>query len=290
MSLSNVEREWWVITFEVVNEEAESFADLLREKYDLDPVELERPESDHTWIECYFDDEDAARDWLDRLAQEKPVRAQSLRRCAAKDWSTFWRLHFKAGPVGDRLWCRPEWEPEAVAPDGRTTLIMSPGLSFGTGDHFTTRFCMEAIEQWAPPGPCRSMWDAGCGSGILGIAGALLGMDRVLGTDFDPYCVSHARENAQLNGVADVTEWRQEDITVPLRGDRKMDLVCANLFSSLLIQVASTLWNATGKQLVLSGIRESEVDEVAEAFSQRGARERVRDGDGEWAGLVFDRV
>lgn len=67
------------------------------------------------------------------------------------------------------------------------------------------------------------------------------------------------------------------------------DLVCANLYGSLLIKAAPTLWNATGLYLALSGIRETEVDNVAGTFLDLGATEVVRDGDGEWAGLLFKR-
>ena len=67
------------------------------------------------------------------------------------------------------------------------------------------------------------------------------------------------------------------------------DLVCANLYGSLLIQSAPALWNATRFYLTLSGIRETEVDRVASTFLDLGAQEVIRDGDGEWAGLLLKR-
>jgi len=104
--------------------------------------------------------------------------------------------------------------------------------------------------------------------------------------DFDPICVECSMENAQANGVAEQTAFRQHDITEGWP-DEKYDIVCANIYASLLIDNAATLLRVTGKYLLLTGIREVELDGVADTFVRLGGREIVRDGDGEWSGLVF---
>lgn len=281
---------WHVCSVQVPAELAETVADYLRLEGDCEPVQLERPGTGPVWLEAYFAEPTTAATLCNRVAAHVPGVTACVRRCDARDWDQFWRLHFKARPVGRRLFCCPDWEtPPPLAAD-RRVLRMVPGLSFGTGEHFTTRFALEMIDQLAvPAGACRSLWDVGCGSGILAVAGALLGMAPVHGTDNDPVCLQQARANAERNQVADRVTWRQADILQARRDDQRYDCVCANLFGHLLQQAADNLWRATRYYLVLSGIRETEADQVADTFIKCGAREIVRDGDGEWTGILLGR-
>ncbi len=283
-------RAWYVLTLAVAPDEAELLAERIREQFQLEPVQLDRPGGAHTWLELYFEREEALQPVAERIRATIPVAGIAVRRCDSRDWQAFWQLHFKAQPVGKRLLICPAWEESAGADTVRHTLRIVPGLSFGTGDHFTTRFCLETIDQLAPPGPCRTLWDVGCGSGILAVAGALLGMERVLGTDNDPVCLTQSAENAALNGVDRVTSWRKADMGEGAGGAGPFDLVCANLYAALLIDAAPVLWEAAARYLVVSGVRESEADAVAESLVSLGAREIVRDGDGAWAGLLFQRT
>lgn len=275
---------WYVVTIVLQPTKAEALAEWIRNEWGVEPVQLERPGATQVWLECYFDTEEMAQAAMRRLGDVPDIEGVGERRCDSRDWHTFWQTHFKPHAIGRRLFIQPTWDDTSV-PDGRTLLRMLPGLSFGTGEHFTTRFCLESIDQLAMS--VETCWDVGSGSGILGIAAALLGVPHVLGTDNDPMCLTQATENALLNGVANQTIWRMADIETATDGTTRYDLVCANLFARLLCKVASTLWASTGKHLVLSGIREQEVDEVANQFLSLGATEMVRDGDGEWAGLIF---
>ena len=130
------------------------------------------------------------------------------------------------------------------------------------------------------------MLDIGTGSGVLAIAAVKLGVEQALGVDFDPICIECSMENALANGVAGQTEFRQHDITDGWP-DEKYDIVCANIYSSLLIDNAATLLRIAGKYLLLTGIREVELDSVADTFVRLGGREIVRDCDSEWGGLVM---
>jgi ribosomal protein L11 methyltransferase len=277
---------WYVCALETGQADAEMLAEHIRQSWDLEPVLIQKPESEHVWLEIYLETEVAAEQTAAALSEMTAVRAVTTRRCDPRDWQSFWQRHFKPHPIGRRLWITPEWIP--APPDGeRVVLQIVPGLSFGTGEHFTTRFCLEMLEELTGRETFSTLWDVGCGSGILAVAGAQLGVQEVVGTDNDPVCLQQAAENAALNGVSDQTRWQVADITVETAGSYQ--LVCANLFANLLMAVADTLWAATQRYLILSGIREVEVDAVAETFVRLGARERVRDGDGEWAGLLLER-
>ena len=120
--------------------------------------------------------------------------------CAEEDWINNWKKYFKPIPVGNRLLVRPMWEDEYEAGD-RVVLHLEPGLAFGTGTHETTRLCMELLEKYVKPGD--TMLDMGCGSGILSVAGLLLGAGSAVGVDIDALAVKTAVANAEINHVGD---------------------------------------------------------------------------------------
>lgn len=287
----NDQMAWHVCCLQVAGEAAEDIAEHIRVRYDVEPVQLERPGHDEVWLECYFTAATPAVQLRDDLICAFPDMVICNRRCDARDWDQFWRLHFKPHPVGRYLYCCPEWETSPALEPQRRLLKIVPGLSFGTGEHFTTRFALEMIDRLTPAtGPAGSLWDVGCGSGILAVAAALLGWAPVYGTDNDATCLTQAAANAALNQVQAQVEWALDDVCAPLVGvPRSFDVVCANLFGALLIQAADRLWAATGRYLVLSGIREHEADAVADTFVALGANEVVRDGDGDWAGILLRR-
>jgi ribosomal protein L11 methyltransferase len=188
--------------------------------------------------------------------------------------------------LGRNLRIVPEWEQ---APnDGRINIIINPGLSFGTGGHFTTRFCLEALEEAAITLNPQTMIDAGTGSGILSIAAIRLGIPDVVAFDYDPVCIEQCNTNAERNGVGGQIHFFQTDVLEPGWNSKPADLVCANILTSVLLEAAPLIKRATGKRMILSGIREVEADAVADTFIQLGCREVSRDGDGKWCGLVID--
>jgi ribosomal protein L11 methyltransferase len=218
------------------------------------------------------------------------VRVAALRGVRARDWRRFWRRHFRAQAIGARLAVVPAWQRASARRrwPRRRAVVLDPGLSFGTGDHFTTRFCLEQIDARCAGRPPRSLLDVGTGSGVLAIAAAKLGVARVVATDHDPQALAAAARNARANRVAGRVRLEAADIAVrPPRG--RFDIVCANLHGRLLAGAAPRLAAACRRVLVASGLREEEADAVAAAFAAEGLVERVRDGDGEWCGLVLER-
>jgi ribosomal protein L11 methyltransferase len=248
-------------------------------------VELKKPGSLDVALEIYFDTALEAEIAL-RAMGDFPIKASSIREYAAEEWSESWKKHFKPMDFGNRLRVVPPWSAGSGA-GNRVELILNPGLSFGTGSHFTTRFCLEQLDRFIPQSGAKTMLDIGTGSGILAIAAAKLGVESVIGTDFDPVCVDCAMKNAAINGVKEKTSFFQHDMTEGWNGD-SAEIVCANIYSSLLIDNASVLLRAATRYLILTGIREMELDGVADTFVRLGGREVVRDCDGEWGGLVIN--
>ncbi len=203
----------------------------------------------------------------------------------AADWSNTWREHFPPLHIGD-FWIVPSWEePEAAWPAPRV-LRLDPGLAFGTGQHPTTRLCLEFLGEQLSKLENPTLLDVGCGSGILSLAAARLGAE-VTGSDLDPWCVRATRENAALNDVKiTVVEAANLDwMTQPF------DVVIANLMSNLLIQLAPDLARATknGGLLIISGISQPRAAEVEAALHQNGfATIERRDGEGETRGAMTE--
>lgn len=271
------------------NADAELFCDWVREAWETEPVAFEKPGGAQTVVKIFFETHAQARAHRRKIPARFAKSAAQAMPCREKDWTTFWRHHFKIQDVGQRLRTVPVWEK---APDRkRLNIRIEPGLSFGTGDHFTTRFCLEEVERACAEIKPRSMLDAGTGSGILAIAAAKLGVPKVAGFDFDPVCVAQSRENAVLNRLSKGRiRCYQADILQTGWCQRPADLVCANILTSVLLAAAADLWQATKRRLILTGIREFEGDSVADAFLRLGAREIRRDGDGEWCGIVLART
>ena len=181
------------------------------------------------------------------------------------DWENNWKKFYKPMEIGDRLLVIPEWE--TADPKGRVTLILNPGLTFGTGSHATTRLCLKALERYIHGG--ETVLDLGCGSGILSIAALRLGASRAFACDIDEKCETVAYENAALNGVTkDVYTVRTGDVL----SDEKLkaaigggyDMVVANIVSDVIIGLAPHVrpYLKDGGKFLCSGIIDTRAEEV----------------------------
>jgi ribosomal protein L11 methyltransferase len=272
----------------VARGQADRLCEWVREQWGVEPVCIEPPHGDRSVVDIYFDTPAEAEARRRQLPKGYGVASAEAMACHEQQWTTFWRHHFHITDIGRRLRTVPVWEK---APDRkRINLRVDPGLSFGTGGHFTTRFCLEELERTCATLQPRSMLDAGTGSGILAIAAAKLGVPRVEAFDHDPVCVAKCAENAALNRLdRRRIRFYSADVLKPGWCRRPADVVCANILTHVLIEAAPALWRATRRRLILTGIREVEGDSVADVFVAGGAREVLRDSDGEWCGIVLDR-
>ena len=165
--------------------------------------------------------------------------------CVQEDWINNWKKYFHPMPVGKKLLIRPDWE-RTENPEGRVVLDLEPGIAFGTGTHETTRLCMEFLEEFVRPG-CK-MLDVGCGSGILSVAGLLLGAESAVGVDIDPLAVKTAVQNAERNHVADRFTGICGNLTEKVNG--RFDVVAANIVADVIVELSENI----GKFLVPGGI------------------------------------
>ena len=204
-----------------------------------------------------------------------------------EDWKLSYRKHFKTEVISPRLVVRPPWEAVTPAP-GQKVLTLDPGIAFGTGQHPTTRACLDAIDALAVEGTDRSFLDVGCGSGILSIAAALEGFRDVHGFDNDPDAVRNANENAEANGLGAL--FSDGDLSVSGTA-APADVVAANVLAPVLVRFArevGALVNPGGR-LILSGILDEQYDEVRAAYVALGFTELSNRLIGEWRTGLFTK-
>jgi ribosomal protein L11 methyltransferase len=180
---------------------------------------------------------------------------------ADQAWERVWMDDFQPLKMGERLWICPSWL-QAPDPDG-VNVLMDPGLAFGSGTHPTTAMCLQWLDAHIHGG--EQLIDFGCGSGILAIAALKLGAASALGIDNDPQAITASRENAERNGVA-------ETLSTILAADAAPEaagLLVANILAAPLIELAPKLSALVrpGGRIVLSGILDSQADEVAARYA-----------------------
>lgn len=237
-------------------------------------------------ISGYLTEVDGAQARADELTEALTALGAEVSTAivADEDWNELWKVHFKPRRIGNRLVIRPTWEEfEAGADD--VVIVLDPGQAFGTGDHPTTRLCLELLEQEPLQG--RTLADIGCGSGILAIAAAKMGANIVIASDLDPLAVAVTRENMVRNDVdfpAEATEGFAKLV-------EPVDVVVSNIISATLIRLAPDAWKAVkaGGKWVVSGIYQTNWPDVRTAAERQGfTLERVQQED-DWVAATFLR-
>ena len=198
-----------------------------------------------------------------------------------EDWSSSWKQHWAAQPIGDRLLINPAWlevpadtEPLAEGQCQRIILQLDPGVAFGTGTHATTQLCLEALEMRLQPGTSLSIADIGCGSGILSTAALLLGAKQVYAVDNDPLAVKATGENCILNGIDPsrlVTELGSIEMLQLIIPEPLDGFVC-NILADVIIMLAPQMKEIVKPKgwAALSGILSSQVATVSHTMEQHG--------------------
>ena len=206
------------------------------------------------------------------------------REIGERDWTRAWMDRFRPMQFGRRLWVVPAGMQIPPAEEN-VQIRLDPGLAFGTGTHPTTALCLEWLDGHEVRG--RRVVDYGCGSGILGIAAALLGADAVVCVDNDPQALEATTVNAARNGVADRIACESPESFA----EDRADIVLANILAGPLIELAPLLTGCLkpGGNLVLSGLLEEQAKDVAAAYRPACAPTGSASRDG-WVRLDLRRA
>lgn len=221
----------------------------------------------------------AARD-VGEILSRAGIAAEVETEPEPDDWEDGLRRHHQPVVIAGRLSLRPPWA--AARPD-LLDIVIDPGMAFGTGQHATTRGCLELMCRISPEGP---LLDLGCGSGVLAIAGRRLGFDPIRAIDLDPLATDATLRNARANGVG-LAVARMDVLRAcyPLA-----QTVTANLMSELLLDLAERLCSArTPRTLILSGLQEHEAPEVVAEYERRGFGQRDEVAADGWVSALLER-
>lgn len=263
-AIANMTVPWgiYIEDYSHLNQEVEAVAHV-----DLIDDKLMKKDRSKAVIHVYVSPKDNPAEAVSFLAER--YAAAGIRNtietdiCRQEDWINNWKKYFHPLKVGEKLLICPDWE-RAKDSEGRIVLDLEPGIAFGTGKHETTRLCLELLEKSVKPG-C-TMLDVGCGSGILSIAGLLLGAKSAVGVDIDPLAVKTAGQNAARNHVANRFTGICGSLTDKVEG--KFELVTANIVADAVIELSKHLEQHLTPDAVciFSGIIEEREQDVRSAL------------------------
>lgn len=232
-------------------------------------------------MEALFD----AADWsrlpqrhIKRLFADLGLQVR-IRSLEDRAWEREWMDRFQVQTFGSLTVC-PGWLAGSGARE--PCILLDPGLAFGTGNHESTRLCLNFLGSRELAG--QTVIDYGCGSGILGLAAARLGARRVAAVDLDPQAVQAARENARRNRLQHKLRFP------PVATLERCDLLLANIHLAPLVQLAPSLTGLLhpGGTLVLSGILLSQTDALKTVY-EPDIHFSATLAEGDWVCLVGER-
>lgn len=234
---------------------------------------------------AYFD-ADRDIDVLRDMAQDSIVDGEvvSLADYNDRSWETAWMDYFEATPISKRVIVGPPWDSPTTE-EHELAIVIEPGMAFGTGTHETTRLCARMLDEILGTRDVETLIDVGCGSAILSMVAAGLGVPRVVGIDIDKTSVEVAKANISKNGFSSD---QIELSTRPIENfTERFDVVVANILAPILLRLRDDLLAAVapGGDLLLSGIPEEQLDEVRTAFGTADFVEVESQRENEWTAL-----
>ena len=192
-----------------------------------------------------------------------------------EDWASSWKQYWQPQEIGDRFLIHPAWLALSEESD-KIILRLDPGAAFGTGTHPTTQLCLESLEMrlGLEPHPEAIIADIGCGSGILSIGAALLGVHQIYAVDIDPLAIRSTINNGKLNQIkAEKLIVEQGDIKKLIKlCPKPVDGIVCNILAEVIIDIIPHL-QAIAKPTtwgIISGVLLEQSKSVANTLEENG--------------------
>ncbi len=287
-------------------EDEEDFKDFLEKNHqfwDYVDEDLIKEKEKETCIKAYVSDNASGNEMLIAIKQaitnlkaydvdgEYGKLEISLGNLSEEDWANNWKKYFHPMNIGNKILIKPEWE-ELTEPTDRIIFNINPGMTFGTGSHYTTQLCIEELENYIDD--TKNVLDLGCGSGILSVISLMLGAKKALAVDIDPNCVDIAYQNAKRNRV-DIQNYDvisgnildDEDICQYIKKN-KYNVVLANIVADVIIASLSLVKQVISDDgvFITSGIIEDRIDDVKNALTENGFEILKINRRKDWAAIV----
>jgi ribosomal protein L11 methyltransferase len=182
------------------------------------------------------------------------------------DWATAWKKYYKPVKISDKITITPTWETYTPATD-ELVIELDPGMAFGTGTHPTTALSIRALEQHLDQ--CDIVIDVGCGSGVLSIAAAKIGAEKIYAFDLDDVAVKSTGINAGLNNLEHKIAAKQNDLLNQV--SKQADIIVSNILAEIIVRFIDDAWHnlKPGGLFITSGIIQSKKDDVIKALEQQ---------------------
>ncbi len=287
-------------------EDEQDFKDFLENNHqfwDYVDDDLIKEKEKQTCIKAYVSDNASGNEMLLSIKQAMETLKKydtngeygelsiSLGNLSEEDWANNWKKYFHPMNVGNKILIKPEWE-ELTSPTDRLVFNINPGMTFGTGSHYTTQLCIEELENYIDD--TKTVLDLGCGSGILSIISLMLSAKSALAVDIDPNCIDIAYKNAERNGVC--TD-NYEVISGNILDDEnicnyisknKYDVVLANIVADVIIASLPLVKKCINDDgiFITSGIIEDRINDVQSALTESGFEIIRTNQRKDWAAIV----
>lgn len=223
---------------------------------------------------------------LDKLKNQNMIFNFSVEEniVADKNWNEEWEKSINVINVTDRITIKPTFR-EYNAGANEIVIIIDPKMSFGTGEHQTTKLMLTMLEKYAVRG--QKVLDVGSGTGVLAIAAIMLGAQSAVAVDNDEWCLMNGKENAALNNVENKVETRLGVIDDVAEND--FDIIVANIQKNILLEISDAIKKRinAGGFILLSGLLEQDEPDILNAYSGSGISfiEKLQMDD--WIALAF---
>ncbi len=225
---------------------------------------------------------------LQKLKNEKMLFSFNVEEniLEGKNWNEEWEKSINVIEVSERIIIKPTFRNYDAKP-GQIIISIDPKMSFGTGEHQTTKLVLRFLEKYVSKG--AKVLDVGSGTAVLAIAAVKLGAASALAVDNDEWCHKNGKENCELNNVSDKIDVRLgviRDIA-----EKDFDLILANIQKNVLMEIAEELKNRLSRNgiLILSGLLASDEDDIKKEYEKPGLQMIDKNQMGEWIGVVFTR-
>lgn len=260
--------------------------------WDFVDVNILEYKDQHAVVKGYFSEEDNI-DKIMKFISDKVEEIKKLgipiglgkvemKRIYEEDWANNWKKYYKPSKIGEKVVVRPIWE-EYKSKDGEVIVSLDPGMAFGTGEHETTKMCIKALEKYVKGS--STVFDVGCGSGILSIVAAKLGAKKVIGVDLDPVAVESAIDNIKYNDLNNI-EILKGDLLEVIKGEA--DIIVANIIAEVICILTEDVSKAINKGgfFITSGIIHDMVDTVVSKLEEYNFEVVAINKDGEWNCII----
>jgi ribosomal protein L11 methyltransferase len=232
--------------------------------------------------------EETVKCFLQQLVKSAVINSFEYSTKAVEEinWNEEWEKNLKVIKVTERIVIKPSFREYFSAPD-EIVITIDPKMSFGTGEHQTTKLMLSMCEKFIEPK--TKVLDVGTGTGILAIASVLLGAEYALGIDNDEWCYENALENIDQNHVYGNVEFRLAEIGNIAEHD--FDFLLANIQKDVLLLIAKDIAAKVkdGGKIILSGLLFTDEVDILRCYTKLGLSFVDKMQLDEWIALVFKK-